>query len=184
MLTTLAPYRETGYLILIEALERRGNVAEALRAYERLRVLLRDDLGIAPSPALQAVHRRLLTAPRPRDLGLREDVLAGDVADQFGVQQSMWSCAFPQSSSSLPPWMTNPHMQTILSATADLQINPLPSSRSVAESASTASTSPMCREGRFRAATDPGRQLRVAADRRVPWEDPRTGHRQEGSLRG
>jgi DNA-binding SARP family transcriptional activator len=60
MLTELAPYRETGHRILIEALERRGNAAEALRAYERLRVLLRDELGIAPSPPLQAVHRRLL----------------------------------------------------------------------------------------------------------------------------
>ena len=60
MLTELAPYRETGHQILMEALERRGNVAEALRAYERLRVLLREELGIAPSPSLQALHRRLL----------------------------------------------------------------------------------------------------------------------------
>jgi DNA-binding SARP family transcriptional activator len=60
MLTELAPYRETGHTILIEALERRGNIAEALLAYERLRVLLREELGIAPSPTLQAVHRRLL----------------------------------------------------------------------------------------------------------------------------
>jgi SARP family transcriptional regulator, regulator of embCAB operon len=60
MLTALAPYRETGHRILMEALERRGNVAEALRAYERLRILLREELGIAPSPTLQAVHRRLL----------------------------------------------------------------------------------------------------------------------------
>ena len=60
MLTALAPYRETGHRLLMEALERRGNVAEALRAYERLRILLREELGIAPSPALQAVHRRLL----------------------------------------------------------------------------------------------------------------------------
>ena len=60
MLTALAPYRETGHRILMEALEQRGNVAEALRAYERLRVLLREELGIAPSPTLQAVHRRLL----------------------------------------------------------------------------------------------------------------------------
>ena len=59
-LTTLAPYRETGHIILMEALERRGNIAEALRVYERLRVLLREELGIAPSPALQAVQRRLL----------------------------------------------------------------------------------------------------------------------------
>jgi SARP family transcriptional regulator, regulator of embCAB operon len=60
MLTGLAPYRETGHRLLMEALERRGNVAEALRAYERLRVLLREELGIAPSPAVQAVHQRLL----------------------------------------------------------------------------------------------------------------------------
>ena len=60
MLTELAPYRESGHRLLMEALERRGNVAEALRAYERLRILLREELGIAPSPPLQAVHRRLL----------------------------------------------------------------------------------------------------------------------------
>ncbi|HEY7104509.1 MAG TPA: BTAD domain-containing putative transcriptional regulator [Mycobacteriales bacterium] len=60
MLTELAPYRETGYLILIEALEQRGNVAEALRTYERLRLLLRDDLGVPPNAALRAVHQRLL----------------------------------------------------------------------------------------------------------------------------
>ena len=60
LLTELAPYRETGHRLLIEALAGRGNVAEALRAYERLRVLLREELGIAPSPAIQAVHRRLL----------------------------------------------------------------------------------------------------------------------------
>lgn len=59
-LIELAPYRETGHRILIEALERRGNLAEALLAYERLRVLLREELGVAPSPALQSVHRRLL----------------------------------------------------------------------------------------------------------------------------
>jgi SARP family transcriptional regulator, regulator of embCAB operon len=66
-LIALAPYRETGHRILMEALERRGNGAEALLAYDRLRVLLRDDLGIAPSPAVQAVYRRLLdeTAATP-----------------------------------------------------------------------------------------------------------------------
>jgi SARP family transcriptional regulator, regulator of embCAB operon len=60
MLTEFAPYRESGHRILMEALAERGNVAEALRAYERLRVLLREELGAAPSPAVQAVHRRLL----------------------------------------------------------------------------------------------------------------------------
>lgn len=59
-LVELAPFRETGHRILMEALERRGNVAEALRVYDRLRVLLRDELGVAPSQAVQSVHRRLL----------------------------------------------------------------------------------------------------------------------------
>jgi len=60
MLTELAPYRETGHRLLMEALARSGNVAEAVRAYERLRVLLREELGIAPSAAVQGVQRRLL----------------------------------------------------------------------------------------------------------------------------
>jgi len=59
-LTELAPYRESGHHLLMEALERRGNVAEALLAYERLRVLLREELGIEPSQKLRAVHLRLL----------------------------------------------------------------------------------------------------------------------------
>jgi DNA-binding SARP family transcriptional activator len=59
-LIDLAPFRETGYLILMEALERSGNVAEALRVYDRLRIMLRDELGIAPSPVVQTVYRRLL----------------------------------------------------------------------------------------------------------------------------
>jgi DNA-binding SARP family transcriptional activator len=59
-LVELAPYRETGHRILMEALERRGNVAEALRAYDALRLLLRDELGVEPSSEVQLVHRRLL----------------------------------------------------------------------------------------------------------------------------
>ena len=58
-LLELAPFRETGHRILMEALERSGNVAEALRVYDRLRIMLRKELGVAPSPALQDVHRRL-----------------------------------------------------------------------------------------------------------------------------
>jgi DNA-binding SARP family transcriptional activator len=59
-LIELAPFRETGHLILMEALERSGNVAEALRVYDNLRIMLRDELGIAPSPPVQNVYRRLL----------------------------------------------------------------------------------------------------------------------------
>ena len=56
-LIELAPYRETGYRILMEALEQSANNAEALLVYDRLRVLLRDELGVAPSPAVQQVYR-------------------------------------------------------------------------------------------------------------------------------
>jgi DNA-binding SARP family transcriptional activator len=65
-LVELAPYRESGQRLLLEALEQRGNVAEALRAYERLRVMLREELGIAPSRAVQSVYRRLLETSAPR----------------------------------------------------------------------------------------------------------------------
>lgn len=60
-LIDVSPYRESGYAVLMEALESQGNIAEALRVYERLRRLLREELGAAPSPTLQRVHERLLT---------------------------------------------------------------------------------------------------------------------------
>ena len=44
------PYRESGYGVLMEVLAARGNVAEALRVFDRLRVLLRDELGATPAP--------------------------------------------------------------------------------------------------------------------------------------
>ena len=60
LLVELAPFRESGYRILMEALERSGNVAEGLLVYDRLRITLRDELGVPPSPAVQEVYRRLL----------------------------------------------------------------------------------------------------------------------------
>jgi DNA-binding SARP family transcriptional activator len=60
-LIDLSPYRESGYVVLMEAFERQGNIAEALRVYEKLRGLLREELGAAPSPPVQRVHERLLT---------------------------------------------------------------------------------------------------------------------------
>jgi DNA-binding SARP family transcriptional activator len=60
-LVEAAPFRESGYRLLMEALAAEGNAAEALRVYERLRLLLRDELGAAPGTAAQELHRRLLT---------------------------------------------------------------------------------------------------------------------------
>jgi DNA-binding SARP family transcriptional activator len=54
------PYRESGYRILIEALEREGNGAEAILVYEELRTRLREELGITPSDRTQEAYRRLL----------------------------------------------------------------------------------------------------------------------------
>jgi SARP family transcriptional regulator, regulator of embCAB operon len=59
-LLDVAPLRETGHLLLMQVLAARGNVAEALAAYERLRVLLRDELGVNPSQAVQDAHTKLL----------------------------------------------------------------------------------------------------------------------------
>jgi DNA-binding SARP family transcriptional activator len=59
-LIAAAPYRESGYRFLMEVLDAQGNRAEALRLYEQLRVLLREELGASPSQATQDVHRRLL----------------------------------------------------------------------------------------------------------------------------
>jgi DNA-binding SARP family transcriptional activator len=54
------PFRETGYRLLMQALARRDNVAEALRVYEDFRCLLRDELGVAPAAATQELHKTLL----------------------------------------------------------------------------------------------------------------------------
>lgn len=59
-LVEAAPFRESGYRLLMEALAERGNAAEALRVYESLRLLLRDELGVAPGAEAQELHRRLL----------------------------------------------------------------------------------------------------------------------------
>lgn len=62
-LVEAAPFRESGYRWLMEVMSARGNVAEALLVHDRLRRLLRDELGTAPSEPTQELHRRLLAAP-------------------------------------------------------------------------------------------------------------------------
>jgi DNA-binding SARP family transcriptional activator len=62
MAVDAAPFRESARTALIEVIEAQGNIAEALRAYEEFRVLLRDELGTFPAPELAAIHERLLNA--------------------------------------------------------------------------------------------------------------------------
>lgn len=60
-LVELAPLRETAHLLLMRTLAARGNVAEALHAYEHLRVVLREELGVDPSREVQEAYAGLLS---------------------------------------------------------------------------------------------------------------------------
>jgi predicted ATPase/DNA-binding SARP family transcriptional activator/tetratricopeptide (TPR) repeat protein len=74
------PYRESGYVLLMEALAARGDVAEAMRVFDGLRTLLRDELGTAPSPEAIVAHERLLRPePRTGEPGGRSDQGASSI---------------------------------------------------------------------------------------------------------
>ena len=62
----MAPFRESAHILLMEIHEAAGNPAEALRAFEELRSLLREELGTMPGTAAMAVHERLLRGEPPR----------------------------------------------------------------------------------------------------------------------
>ena len=59
-LVMAAPFRESGYAALMEVLAARGNAAEAIRVFETLRQLLREELGTTPDRAVTGLHERLL----------------------------------------------------------------------------------------------------------------------------
>lgn len=64
------PFRESGYVLLMQAVARRGNATEAVRVFERLRTLMRDELGTAPSAAAITAYERLLSSePVPSPVG-------------------------------------------------------------------------------------------------------------------
>jgi DNA-binding SARP family transcriptional activator len=59
-LVEIAPFRESGYLHLMRALAAQENVAEAVRVHERLRGLLRDELGTTPSASVRELYQELV----------------------------------------------------------------------------------------------------------------------------
>lgn len=63
-LVARAPFRESGYRVLMAALTARGNAAEALRVYDGLVRLLSDELGVIPSEPTRALHARILTGEK------------------------------------------------------------------------------------------------------------------------
>ena len=60
-----APFRESAHRLLMEIHEAAGNPAEALRAFEELRSLLREELGTTPGPAAMTVFERVLRGEPP-----------------------------------------------------------------------------------------------------------------------
>jgi DNA-binding SARP family transcriptional activator len=59
-LVRTCPTRESLWLRLIDALHRAGRRAEALEAYQQVREVLTNELGIEPGDALQQLQRRVL----------------------------------------------------------------------------------------------------------------------------
>jgi DNA-binding SARP family transcriptional activator len=59
LLVALAPLRESGHRLLMQALEAGGNRGQAVVAYSRCRRLLREQVGITPSPETEQLYRRL-----------------------------------------------------------------------------------------------------------------------------
>jgi DNA-binding SARP family transcriptional activator len=58
----IEPLRESAHRTLVRAHLAEGNAVEALRQYDRFRLLLDDELGLSPTPAFQ----RLVAACAPR----------------------------------------------------------------------------------------------------------------------
>jgi DNA-binding SARP family transcriptional activator len=59
-LVEAAPFRESGYLHLMRALAAEENFAEAIRVHERLRTLLREELGTRPSASVRELYEQLV----------------------------------------------------------------------------------------------------------------------------
>ena len=71
-LTVLAarnPMNENFCALLMTALYRSGHVARALEAFQRLRAVLRDELGVEPCPRLQRVQQAILAGDPALETG-------------------------------------------------------------------------------------------------------------------
>lgn len=71
----LEPFREASHRQLMRAHALAGNRADALRAYERCRALLADELGVDPDPQTEAVYLDILrSAPAAEEHAAAERV--------------------------------------------------------------------------------------------------------------
>ena len=89
------PLRERRWAMLMLALYRSGQQADALRAYQRARIALAEELGIEPGPELRDMERAVIAqdeslgAPprwaRLRACGVQSDDRVGDDRERDGV---------------------------------------------------------------------------------------------------
>ena len=80
-LTTDHPYRERFRALQMMALYRSGRQAEALRAYQRTRLLLAEEMGIDPTPELRALEQQILAQDPSLDArGTSDELGPADVA--------------------------------------------------------------------------------------------------------
>ena len=83
------PLRESAYVSLMDAHARAGNRGEALRAYERCRTVLVEELGVDPSPPTTAAYLRLLgdepAPPEPAAAALPLPAGVGPTPESFVV---------------------------------------------------------------------------------------------------
>ena len=56
----LEPFRETAHRLVMRAHAAAGNPAEALRAYERCRSTIAEELGAGPSDATEDLYLQIL----------------------------------------------------------------------------------------------------------------------------
>jgi SARP family transcriptional regulator, regulator of embCAB operon len=60
------PLNEWFHAQLITSLSRAGRRSEALQAYQNVRIVLKEELGISPSPDLQRIQQHVLSVGEPR----------------------------------------------------------------------------------------------------------------------
>ena len=82
-----APFRESAHRLLMEVHEAAGNPAEALRAFEELRLLLREELGTTPGPGAMAVFERVLRGEPPP---VRRAPVVAPARVSMGLEPAPW----------------------------------------------------------------------------------------------
>lgn len=93
------PLRERGWGLLMVTLYRLGRQAAALRAFQQVRSILGDELGLEPSPELVEIERRILR---------QDPALTGRVAPAAGLT-GIWTPAAPP-----PPAPPDPEAKPLI----------------------------------------------------------------------